>query len=113
MDICASALLIRGVGGLENEDGLGCEEETGGVEQGVGAEEDDGVDEDGGPDCGCKLYDALAVNFIGRIMRDGEKLTIHIPACAMIAVPKHPQTRQHVPYSCSSRILEPETESVG
>lgn len=61
MDLCTGAFLVGGVGGLEDEDRLGGEEETGGIEEGMGAEEDDGVDEDGSPDCGCKLYDALAV----------------------------------------------------
>lgn len=55
VDVCAGAFLRRGVGGLEDKDGLGCEEDAGAVEEGVGGEEDDRVDEDGGPDCGCEL----------------------------------------------------------
>ena len=56
MDVCAEGFLVRGVGWLEEEDGLGGEEEGGAVEEGVGGEEDEGVDEDGGPDCGCELW---------------------------------------------------------
>lgn len=54
--MCSEVLLIRGVGGLEEEDGLRGEEEGGDVEEGVGGEEDEGVDEDGGIDCGCELW---------------------------------------------------------
>ena len=57
MDVGAEILLVGGVGWLEEEDGLGEEEEGGDVEEGVGGEEDDGVDEYGGPDCGCELWE--------------------------------------------------------
>ncbi len=53
--MCAETFLRGGVCGLEEEDGLGCEQEGGDVEEGVGGEEDHGLDEDGGPDCGCEL----------------------------------------------------------
>ncbi len=55
VDVGAEVFLRGGVGGLQEEDGLGGEEEGGDVEEGVGGEEEDGVDEDGGPDCGCEL----------------------------------------------------------
>jgi hypothetical protein len=49
----ACALLGGGVSGLEDEGGLGCEEEACGVEQGVRGEEDEVVGEDRAPDdCG-------------------------------------------------------------
>ena len=51
----AESFLVGGVGWLEEEDGLGGEEEGGYVEEGVGGEGDEGVDEYGGVDCGCEL----------------------------------------------------------
>ena len=56
VDVCSEVFLRGGVRGLEEEDGLGGEEEGGDVEEGVGGEEDYGVDEDGGPDCGGELW---------------------------------------------------------
>lgn len=71
--MCAEIFLLRGVGWLEEEDGLGEEEEGGDVEEGVGGEEDEGVDEYGGPDCGCELWEGVSwlVNGKGRFLWGG------------------------------------------
>ena len=52
MDVCALVFLFGGVGRLEDEDGLGGEEDTGGVEERMCGEEVEGMEEDAGPD-GC------------------------------------------------------------
>lgn len=95
VDVCAGAFLGGGVGRLQDQDRLGCEEDAGAVEEGVGGEEDEGVDEDGGPDCGCELGGRLVSGFDGdRGRRTGEDggggRTIQMPAWAMIAVPVVP-----------------------
>lgn len=52
MEGCAGALLLRGVRGLEDQGGLGDEQEAGRVEERVRGEEDELVGEDGAPDDG-------------------------------------------------------------
>ena len=88
----AECFLVGGVGWLEEEDGLGGEEEGGYVEEGVGGEGDEGVDEYGGVDCGCELWGGRVVsggmvNGEGRGRGRGGGRTIQMPAWAIMAVP--------------------------
>lgn len=56
VDVRALVFLFWGVRWLEDEDGLGGEEDAGGVEQGVRGEEVEGVEKDAGPDGGGELW---------------------------------------------------------
>lgn len=55
MDACALVFLLGGVSWLQDEDGLGGQEDAGGVEERVRGEENEGVEEDAGPDGGGEL----------------------------------------------------------
>lgn len=52
MDVCSLLLLLRGMGRLDDQDGLDEEEERGRVEERVGRKEDEVVREDAAPNNG-------------------------------------------------------------